>query len=102
VATKHDLADTYQLFSMPGWQTLEAIIQSTGENIPAHSLKRPRQPSGDEVEAANYNSPATRRGSSATVNGAAANFSNDEPDAKRFAALRLSGSRSRTVRVPHI
>lgn len=30
VATKHDLADTYQLFSLPGWQTLEAIIQSTG------------------------------------------------------------------------
>ncbi|KAH8676323.1 NPL4 family-domain-containing protein [Xylariales sp. PMI_506] len=30
VATTHDLADTYQLFSMPGWQTLEAIIQSTG------------------------------------------------------------------------
>jgi len=29
-ATTQDLADTYQLFATPGWQTLEAILQSTG------------------------------------------------------------------------
>ncbi|KAK9780806.1 putative Nuclear protein localization protein 4 [Seiridium cardinale] len=96
VATTHDLADTYQLFSKPGWQTLEAIIQSTGENIPRHSLKRPRPPSGDGVGVGNSNSPATHLDSStATTNGAAATSANGEPDAKRFAALRLSGNRQR-------
>ncbi|GAP86174.1 putative npl4 family protein [Rosellinia necatrix] len=29
-ATTHDLAEIYQLFSMPGWQTLETILQATG------------------------------------------------------------------------
>ncbi|KAH6646434.1 nuclear protein localization protein 4 [Truncatella angustata] len=111
VATNRDLADTYQLFSTPGWQTLEAIIQSTGENIPSHSLKRPRQPSGGGVDDTNSpNSPANGRGvSAATTSGlAAATSANDEPDAKRFAALRLSGnrqqngkSRPRPIPVPH-
>ncbi|TID04718.1 Nuclear protein localization protein 4 [Colletotrichum higginsianum] len=30
VASQHDLADTYQLRSTEGWQTLQAILQSTG------------------------------------------------------------------------
>ncbi|KAI0141366.1 nuclear protein localization protein 4 [Pestalotiopsis sp. NC0098] len=90
VATKHDLADSYQLFSMPGWQTLEAIIQSSGENIPTHSLKRPRSPSGAE---ASSDSPTNRSGSAATSRGHVTTVSNDEPNAKRFAALRLNGSR---------
>ncbi|ORY60159.1 NPL4 family protein [Pseudomassariella vexata] len=89
VATKHDLADTYQLFEMPGWQTLIAILQSTGEKLPnnSSSRKRLRRPSGDGAP-----------------NGAAAPALNNlstgrrpntsEPDAKRFAALRLSGERA--------
>jgi nuclear protein localization protein 4 homolog len=38
VATGHDLADSFQLRSTTGWQTLQAILQSTGERTP----KRPR------------------------------------------------------------
>lgn len=37
MATEHDLADAFQLKSTPGWQTLLAILQSTGERIPKRS-----------------------------------------------------------------
>ncbi|KAL2199639.1 NPL4 family-domain-containing protein [Corynascus similis CBS 632.67] len=39
VATQHDLAESFQLRSTTGWQTLHMILQSTGERLP----KRPRQ-----------------------------------------------------------
>ncbi|KAI1845290.1 hypothetical protein JX266_008600 [Neoarthrinium moseri] len=108
VATKHDLADTYQLFSMPGWQTLEAIIQSTGEILPSNRLKRPRRPSGDGEQDASSSHPlandpsattstttASGKTTTAAAAAAAAAATNGEPDAKRFAALRLSGERRR-------
>ncbi|TVY25013.1 Nuclear protein localization protein [Lachnellula hyalina] len=46
VATQHDLADGYQLLSTPGWATLLAIIQSTGERPP----KRPSPSENDGTE----------------------------------------------------
>ncbi|KAI1143408.1 polyubiquitin-tagged protein recognition complex, Npl4 component [Hypoxylon sp. FL0543] len=46
-ATTHDLAETYQLFSMPGWQTLETILTTqTGERTP-QKRKRPHGSSGE-------------------------------------------------------
>lgn len=42
MATGHDLADAFQLKSTTGWQTLLAILQSTGERTP---LKRRRDES---------------------------------------------------------
>lgn len=37
VATQSDLAEMFQLRSTTGWQTLLAILQSTGERIPKRS-----------------------------------------------------------------
>ncbi|KAH7035287.1 NPL4 family protein [Microdochium trichocladiopsis] len=87
-ATTQDLADTYQLFSMPGWQTLEAILQSTGERIP----KRPRPPSGDgyQLDTASLSSlsPSSTSASTATPN--LQKTRGGEPLTKRLAAVRLN------------
>lgn len=42
MASTHDLADAFQLKSTTGWQTLLAILQTTGERTP---LKRRREES---------------------------------------------------------
>ncbi|RYP56556.1 hypothetical protein DL771_011875 [Monosporascus sp. 5C6A] len=95
VATTHDLAETYRLFSTPGWQTLEAILQSTGERIPK---KRPRPTSGDggggygarEDGAASSSTPSSSSSSPATsASSSAAPARSGEPLAKRLAAVRL-------------
>ncbi|KAK3330396.1 NPL4 family-domain-containing protein [Apodospora peruviana] len=72
VATQHDLAESFQLRSTTGWQTLQVILESTGERIP----KRSRSDGGTP-------------GRGATSSGPSANDS-DEPLAKRFAAVRLN------------
>ncbi|UNI15080.1 nuclear protein localization protein 4, variant 2 [Purpureocillium takamizusanense] len=73
VASQHDLADSFQLRSTEGWQTLQAILQSTGERIP----KRPR----DRTDG-----PAASNGVPARGSG--------EPLTKRFAAFRLNERRT--------
>lgn len=74
VATGHDLADAFQLKSTTGWQTLLAILQSTGERTP---LKRRR----DESDPGSSNSSPFRSHT-------------DDPEAehvaKRLAAVRLN------------
>ncbi|KAG5995462.1 nuclear protein localization protein 4 [Claviceps spartinae] len=78
VASQHDLADSFQLRSTEGWQTLQAILQSTGERLP----KRPLE----------IDDPANSRDSSAyefTAPGSRARESG-EPLTKRFAAFRLN------------
>ncbi|PNY23625.1 Nuclear protein localization protein 4 [Tolypocladium capitatum] len=71
VASQHDLADSFQLRSTDGWQTLQAILQSTGERIP----KRPRDRSGD------------------SSSGSLSACDLGEPLTKRFAAFRLNERR---------
>ncbi|EAQ90895.1 hypothetical protein CHGG_02830 [Chaetomium globosum CBS 148.51] len=75
VATQNDLAESFQLRSTTGWQTLHMILQSTGERLP----KRPRQSedAGNGAGAFSYPNDGDAR----------------EPLAKRFAAVRLNGSR---------
>ncbi|PHH60331.1 hypothetical protein CDD81_1857 [Ophiocordyceps australis] len=76
VASQHHVADSFQLRSTQGWQTLQAILQSTGERLP----KRPRQPSI---------APEPSQGHSFVV------CDPEEPLAKRFAAFRLKDGRVR-------
>ncbi|KAH9902240.1 NPL4 family-domain-containing protein [Xylariomycetidae sp. FL2044] len=101
-ATTHDLAETYQLFSMPGWQTLEAILQSTGETLPK---KRPRISSIDGVttdvsSAQGANGGRSLASASSSSSAAAATPANTpaaptntlpgELPTKRLAAIRLN------------
>ncbi|KAI1356494.1 nuclear protein localization protein 4 [Xylaria sp. FL0043] len=92
-ATTQDLAETYQLFSMPGWQTLETILQATGETLPK---KRFYSSLGDEDEmlGAQANGGATSTSTSTTASPSSstsmASRRSGEPLAKRFAAVRLN------------
>lgn len=43
VATKHDLAEGFELLSTPGWATMTMVLASTGERPP----KRPSPDDGD-------------------------------------------------------
>ncbi|KAK3693830.1 NPL4 family-domain-containing protein [Podospora appendiculata] len=87
VATQHDLAESFQLRSTTGWQTLHMILQSTGERIP----KRPRHV--DDGGRANARSAATSSSSFRSSSNPSLNDA-DEPLAKRFAAVRLNGDRT--------
>ncbi|RWA12434.1 hypothetical protein EKO27_g2673 [Xylaria grammica] len=93
-ATTQDLAETYQLFSTPGWQTLETILQATGETLP--NRKRSFHfSSGDEedVLGAQANGGATSSSSvpsPSTSISTAISQRSGEPLAKRFAGVRLS------------
>ncbi|QPH00263.1 nuclear protein localization protein 4 [Epichloe festucae Fl1] len=84
VASQHDLADSFQLRSTEGWQTLQAILQSTGERLP----KRPRDcddaTTATDSSAYDFSSPYLRARDPG------------EPLTKRFAAFRLNERRTPT------
>ncbi|KAI1345116.1 NPL4 family-domain-containing protein [Xylariaceae sp. FL0016] len=102
-ASTHDLAETYQLFSMPGWQTLETILQTTGEKLPK---KRPRAPSGDDQRrerGPQVNGTTTPAPGASSLSALPSSATNDTPSAayappsnstrplaKRLAAVRLN------------
>ncbi|KAK5987303.1 Nuclear protein localization protein 4 [Cladobotryum mycophilum] len=80
VASQHDLADSFQLRSTEGWQTLQAILQSTGERIP----KRSRGLDDSNSSSSSSSSSLKHLATSDTRE------SSGEPLAKRFAAFRLN------------
>ncbi|KAH7274486.1 nuclear protein localization protein 4, variant 2 [Fusarium solani] len=75
VASQHDLADTFQLHSTEGWQTLQAILQSTGERIPKRQRECDDDPQPSSSSTSPFPLPVRDSG---------------EPLAKRFAAFRLN------------
>ncbi|KAI0555389.1 nuclear protein localization protein 4 [Xylaria curta] len=95
--TTQDLTGTYQLFAMPGWQTLETILQATGETI-SRKRRRPRASSDNEGDMpgaqANGGAKSTSAFSTASTSSSSTSTPvsrrSGEPLAKRFAAVRLS------------
>ncbi|OAA63678.1 endoplasmic reticulum and nuclear membrane proteinc [Niveomyces insectorum RCEF 264] len=57
VAAQHEVADSFQLQSAPGWQTLLMILQSAGERIP----KRAREETNDITTTTSTTSESTRK-----------------------------------------
>lgn len=91
VASQHDLADSFQLRSTEGWQTLQAILKSTGERIP----KRRRDDSfAAAADASSQSSPSRSTSPSSTSSlQHTAPRDPDEPLTKRMAAFRLNERR---------
>ncbi|KAI0972525.1 nuclear protein localization protein 4 [Xylaria arbuscula] len=94
-ATTHHLPEAYPLFSTPGWQTLETILQATGETLP--NKKRLHSSSGDEGETLDAQANGGSTSSSAFTSTSSPSSSTSstsrrsgEPLAKRFAAVRLN------------
>ncbi|KAH7022606.1 NPL4 family-domain-containing protein [Ilyonectria destructans] len=87
VASQHDLSDTFQLRSTEGWQTLQAILQSTGERIPKRSRESDEAlaASSSSLSSSSFQLPVRDSG---------------EPLAKRFAAFRLNERRTLSDRPP--
>ena len=85
VASQHDLADAYQLRSTEGWQTLKAILQSTGEPSPIHRPKRRRGSESESGSGSGDSGAKRRRGNRSTL-------------AKQFSAVRLNDGKTRSRR----
>lgn len=83
VAIGHDLADAFQLKSTTGWQTLLAILQSTGERLP---IKRRRDESGNVGFGSSSGSGS---GSGSPFHSVDHDFETEHL-AKRVAAVRLN------------
>ena len=93
MATQHDLADSFQLRSTDGWQTLLMILQSAGERLP----KRPRTAMEvDDDAAAAVDASPNRHAHPTAASSASSSNRRLEPGerlAKRFAAVRLNDDR---------
>ncbi|KAH7270321.1 NPL4 family-domain-containing protein [Fusarium redolens] len=85
VASQHDLADTFQLRSTEGWQTLQAILQSTGERIPKRQREDDGAPSPSSSSSSSFQNSIRDSG---------------EPLAKRFAAFRLNERWTKSANPP--
>ncbi|KAI1096248.1 polyubiquitin-tagged protein recognition complex, Npl4 component [Rostrohypoxylon terebratum] len=85
-ATTHDLADTYQVYSMPGFLSLQTIVAETGEITPK-DRKRPRKSSEEGRTLSSHSSGAASTNKS---------LKNSEPLTKRLAAVRLNDQNAST------